>query len=189
MHFAFFLLFSSLFSARRRQWADRCARLSGLLLHGRACSPREGPACPGSASLSPGVRPGVPTAAGRTSPPPATHTFWPLNTQEGEQGFPGVRRQQRAPSSLRRGWLPGAFGQGAWLVVGQERAHSAGLASSPPSLPARDVEAAEEKLEDGLRPSVTCEEESHRGRAGREGPGLQHPTPLLPRHSAARGKC
>ena len=70
--------------------------------------------------------------------------FWALKTHEGEKGFPQGRRQQRAPSSLRMGQLPRAFGQGAWLVVGQKWAHSAGWASSPPILPTGEAEATKE---------------------------------------------
>lgn len=104
---------------------------------------------------------------------PSTHTwdtsamFWPLNTQRGEKGFPWVCRERGDPSSLRAGWLPRAFGQGAWLVAGTQ-AHSPGWAFSPPILPARDMEASEEKLKDCLHPSVTFEEEPCRGREGRE---------------------
>lgn len=72
----FFLLFSSLFSALRRQWADRCARLSGQPLPERdssCCSTaRPGQARPHQARLQPHGGPCLPqlrVLSARGSPP------------------------------------------------------------------------------------------------------------------------
>lgn len=111
------------------------------------CSPTEGPACPSSVSSQPG---GPPQSAHRSRQDlasPSTLHLRDLCYALGPEHPPWREGFSLRPSSPAAcPFLPqdGAFGQAAWLVVGQEWARRAGWASSPLTLPAGEAEATEE---------------------------------------------
>ena len=152
---------------------------------GRALSPTEGPACPSSASSQLG---GPSQRAHRTrqdlASPSTLHLrhlccgFAPKHTR-GRGGF-SLSPLPTVSPLLPLDGLPGLFGQGAGLVVGQEWAHGTGWASSPSDpVPAGEGEAAEEWLEAWRRPTLapsaaTWEETPHGGREETEPSNTSH---------------